>query len=575
MASYTITAPDGATFDVEGDSPPTEQELEEIYAGIQTAPQTPATSPIAEQEAFKQQFIQQGTKTPLQQAFDALSTPLTVAGAVGTDLLAGARGLRNINSVGDAVQTGIEVVPRLTYDLANAARQAIASPVQTVRAVNQMVNPLGAALRALVLPQAAPTDAEAQQAFENELVNRAFQEQGKTGIAEFAQTQAGMVPVGTADIDVARAAPAVSGLVQAGPAAVRAVARGLPGALESLVTAPASRVIARLRPTASQSAMSALKLTADEVESILPVAVPAITRAAGKATPTAAEILQATPKARAALFDETTSGLQQSSNLGLVVNGRSAADDAIKALQSDARFVQDSPQELTRLLKKYEKYQTDIDPLTGRKYLQDTNSGLISYWNKTAKGQKVDLTDAEVRAERAFAANLSGQIDDLYKIGSGKAGSPYRDIGRIIELEKNLSLEKEAAEAAFAQRVAPTRVRGSSSIPQGRFEAARRVGRGITSGLRKTEIELLDTRLKEAFRGTPKRQPVADIPQDVRDVLAQRYQPSAPPTLEERITALASTYSPEIQANPALARRVAEAEIAAQPPAPEIPPVIP
>lgn len=45
MPIYEITAPDGRQFELEGDSPPTEQEMEEVYAGM---PQQKAPAGVAE-----------------------------------------------------------------------------------------------------------------------------------------------------------------------------------------------------------------------------------------------------------------------------------------------------------------------------------------------------------------------------------------------------------------------------------------------------------------------------------------------------------------------------------------------
>lgn len=45
---YEVEAPDGQTFELEGDSPPTEQELEEIYSTISKSKQMPITEPLSQ-----------------------------------------------------------------------------------------------------------------------------------------------------------------------------------------------------------------------------------------------------------------------------------------------------------------------------------------------------------------------------------------------------------------------------------------------------------------------------------------------------------------------------------------------
>lgn len=228
--------------------------------------------PISEQEAFKKAFIQQGTQGRLDQALSALTTPLKmgtgladigVKGVSGAAELAGtAAGQEGLaaklkNLIVNVGQTGSEIVPRAAYELADVIRRSASNPAATGRALNELANPGLAVLRRLILPSAPPTPEEAQAAYENELVNQAYQKQGEEGITAFAQREVGMDPIGEANIDVARAAPLVMGA--GGP--LRAGISGAARVVEGL--GPALRTAPETLAAAGRSASAAMKTPKD------------------------------------------------------------------------------------------------------------------------------------------------------------------------------------------------------------------------------------------------------------------------------------------------------------------------
>lgn len=563
----------------------------EVEAATAAAPApVRGASPTAQQEAFRQQFIQANTQTPAQQVLGALTAGpragINMAKGLGGILLEGAKDVGNIyreainqptiadtikNFNANVAQTAGEVLPRMAYELGQGGVAGFQSPetaTQTLRGLTAISNPIVGAIQAALNPQAAPTQERAQQAFEESLVNEALAKQGETGILETAQRAADGSPIGKTSIGAARAAPIVSPFA---PAAL-----GRISSLAGRVATAAPRALARISPTAETAAMSALKLGKEEVQAILPSAVPNITKAAGKALPNVEEIIQAAPKARKALFDEAIDGLTKAKEEGLVAKGSTAVDDAIEAIKSDSRYMTDKADEAAALIEKYEKYRRELDPLEAQKLLEDTNSGLSSHWDKSAKGQKLDLTDAELRAERALAANLSRQVDDLYQIGSRTFNDPYRQIGKIIELEKNLKITKDAAERAFAERVSPSRRKGGS-VPVGKVETARKVGGGITSAFRNTELELLNKNLNNAFKGAPKPLKSVPVPEESIPSLSRSYlrgetppplpveaAPVVAPTLEEVIRQLKRSDPAKFRNDPTLAKITAEALLRSQ-----------
>lgn len=223
----------------------------------------PAERPLSPQQVFEQQFIQQGTRSVGDQVLSALiAQPKAGVGLVTglADILY--KGIQGAGSmaqkasdarelalsqpgffnklralageqagqVGDVLQTAGEVGPRTIAEIVNAARQGFQSPetaTQTLRSIGSVANPLAAAIQALVSPQAAPTPARAQQAFEENVLNQAISQSLDQPILQAAQEAAGL-PVSTeTNVDVARAIPLLFG-AEALPGAAMSVARTLP-----------------------------------------------------------------------------------------------------------------------------------------------------------------------------------------------------------------------------------------------------------------------------------------------------------------------------------------------------------
>lgn len=469
-------------------------------------------------------------------------------------------------AIPQVVQAGQEGGARILFDLGNIINQAVRFARDEPMAAARALTPIGIAES--ILPR-TPSLEEAERAFE-----RSQTAQQAASVA--AQP---LVPeiLGETSIPLAEGLALGAALTPAAPAAISATARALTsvGRGAARVATFAPRAIARVTPTVEQSGMSALGLSSAEVQEILPIAVPRIVQTSGKVPAIAniaEETLKITPKTRQALFNEATQGLGVSQRQGLTIKGQSAVDAAIDAIESDTRFLRDNPQEAERLIAKYQKYREELPPLEGRKLLEDTNKGLKSHYNKTARGQATDMTDAELRAEKAFALNLGDQVDDLVKFGSGKDISPYSDIGKIIEFERALDTSLEGAKQSFAARVAPIQQTGGR-LPAGRVEAARRVARGVTTAFRNTEVENLNKQLGNVFKGTPKRVTQPSLPKESLDAISQRYAKGRPsltppvieevviPTLESQIQDLIKTYPSNIQRNPALARTLAETEL--------------
>lgn len=241
---------------------------------------TPKASPTAQQDAFEKQFMAAGVQTPEEQAFGALTAGpragIGLAKGIGEIALKGVQGVGTEygkfsanpsildaikNAAANTAQTSLEIVPRTAYDIAQGLAGAFQSPqaaTSTLRSLNAISNPIAAAIQAFANPQTAPTSAQAQQAFQDELFNQAYAKQGEQGVAEFAQQQLGL-PSGTANVDIARGAPLILG------------AEALPGAIVNLAkTAPEIlKQIVRSGATAATTPFGALPRATRAVEPFL------------------------------------------------------------------------------------------------------------------------------------------------------------------------------------------------------------------------------------------------------------------------------------------------------------------
>lgn len=131
MPTYPITAPDGRVFPITGDSPPTEQELEEIYASLPPAssPVTPKVSPSGrtpDQESIAQAFIAKEQRPTLNQAMDAA---LGLGSAVIAPFTSAFKALPAIPEVVSdpsiLIPTAAESARRLGIDIVNLGTTAV------------------------------------------------------------------------------------------------------------------------------------------------------------------------------------------------------------------------------------------------------------------------------------------------------------------------------------------------------------------------------------------------------------------------------------------------------------------
>lgn len=533
MPIYEINTDQGV-YEIDADREPTQAEA---MTAISNLPR-PAVraSPTSEQEAFEQQFIAAGTQTPSQQALGALAAPFRAGTGLVTGIgdlaLKGVQGVGSIagggNVIGDVIQTAGEVVPRASFDIANAIRQAFQSPqaaTASLRGLNTLSNPIASAIQAFAQPQLAPTQAQAQQAFQDELVNRAFEEQAQQGVASVGQRALGLVPAGTANIDVARAAPLLIGAEVPAAAGVRALASPVQTA-RSVLGAVAPRVAARTAPaTVEQSAMAALDITREEVARHVPIINQRVLEIQ-KAPKTASEALKAANTAEASLYQDALVADKAATQQGLGPRSDLILQNVEETLNNIPTLL---PEERVALLQDARARYSDVStPAKGRALQQRLNKEFqAQYANDT-----FDRAAPANEVKLAVRNSIAEQMDEINKAVTGVDATPYSDIGSLIEFKGNLGKQIQRIEGAEARSKTGLASAKPSRIPTSKTEAALQIKRSALSPLQKTQLEKLDQNVSRLFtEGEAAGEAIALDPA-VQQALIAKYSPrQAPPPL--------------------------------------------
>lgn len=537
------------------ESTPQDVQVDEFGGIIVQAPQAeaPKASPTAEQEAFAQQFIQQNTQTPTQQIISALTaapraglglakglSEIALKGVQGVGSLYGeaagqptlADTIKNFNA--NAAQTALEILPRIGYELGQGAVAGFQSPetaTSTLRQLGAISNPIAAAIQAAVSPQAAPTESQAQQAFQESLVNEALAKQGEQGIFETAQRALGGEPIGTANIDVARAVPVVAPLAGVAPTAVRALA------------APIQRAITRTLPaTVEQSAIAALDITAEEAARHIPVVNQRILEIAPKAAApkTAAEALNLAKTAEASLYQDALVADKLATKQGLAPRS-----DLIMANVEDTlnKIPSLLPEERAALLADARARYTDVSTTAkGRALQQRLNKEFeAQYANDT-----FDRAAPANEVKLAVRNSIAEQMDEINKAVTGLDASPYSDIGSLIEFKGNLNKTLQNIQRAEARQKTGIGSGKSASVPTTKVQAIYQGKKSLLSPFQKTQLEKLDSNVSKIFKQGERAGEAAALDAEVQQGLVSKYSQQAPPPLPK--AAAAPSLEAQIQA---------------------------
>lgn len=513
----------------------------EVEAATAAAPApVRGASPTAQQEAFRQQFIQANTQTPTQQVLGALTAApragLNMAKGLGEIALKGVQGvgslygeaagqptladtIKNFNA--NAAQTALEILPRMAFELGQGGVAGFQSPetaTSTLRQLGAISNPIASAIQAAAFPQAAPTQARAQQAFQESLVNEALAKQGEQGVLETAQRAAGGGPIGTANIDVARAAPILAPLAGATPALVRGGAAAIEGAVAPIIRRS-------LPATVEQSAMAALDVTAEEAARHIPIVNQRILEIAKTAPKTASEALKAANTAEASLYQDALVADRAATKQGLAPRADLIMVNVEETLNNIPSLL---PEERTALLADARARYSDVSTTAkGRALQQRLNKEFeAQYANDT-----FDRAAPANEVKLAVRNSIAEQMDEINKAVTGLDASPYSDIGSLIEFKGNLNKTLQNIQRAEARQKTGIGTSKSTSVPTTKVQAIYQTKKSLLSPFQRTQLEALDSNVSKIFKQGERAGEAAALDVEVQQGLVSKYSQQAPPPL--------------------------------------------
>lgn len=579
MPVYSYQAPDGRIVDLEGDSPATEQELEQVFSSL---------PPISQNQESVNNFIESQQRGPISKAGSAIGgavnafivDPIKAVGTVteGTGRILGADSPQTLEEalltaavpfsnqgVRNLAQTGIEGVGRGAFDLGNAINQL------TDRTVQRFVeNPLEASLRALtpgistalnLLPR-TPSQPEIDQ-FKRDQIN--------SQMVEAVKSQP-LVPevIGNADLPTAEAIPLAASAVPVGPSAIRKGASLLESGIAkgiSKVKSGAETIASRgiFKQPLNAAATEALGITPVEgSQNLIPVVKRSVLDANAGKIPTNISGQELLDRAADFKIDQYVNGLKVAEQEGLAHSTQSLT----KAMEE--RILRDHPtygsqqvqDVIDSVISENQKlFSKDyISPTDGQKAAVQINRDL----NKTNPG-RIPKTDAQINAETALSQELSMQGSEMYQASTGTMGTPNQDWGALKQARDGYFGELKSAQLSDAGK-SP----GGSGVPTTKLGAAAKVARKVGGRvLVPTNAENVSNSLIRTLNEAQAR-PLLEGPLDPiqQESLISRYRKpppalpaSASQSLDAQIEKLIKSYPKDIKSNPDLARKIAESEL--------------
>lgn len=107
---------------------------------------------------------------------------------------------------------------------------------------------------------------------------------------------------------------------------------------------------------------------------------------------------------------------------GVTVDGKKIYAQILREIRTE-KLMRESPEEITRLAKKFKSYDGPISLQKAEQILEETNAELSGpVYNRTAEGAKTARTNAETRADEALAKGLRAQINEAIDLQLGEKG---------------------------------------------------------------------------------------------------------------------------------------------------------
>lgn len=560
MAVYSYQAPDGRIVDLEGDSPATEQELNEIFASL---PKT-ARAPLSPDQKSIQSFIQSEQAGPLAKAvrqagnlYNLVAEPVRAIGGV-TRGLAGVAGQASVDPVQaaqDLSQTAVEAGGRTVFDLGNQINQLIN------RGANQIVNnPLETAL-ALSIPGAAgvmqlmprtPSDTDIAQMLTDQIQGRQVGAVKSQPLVPEVIGEANLPlasDLETVATTVAPFAPAARGILRSAGAGLETLGRAATSPIQtgraigtSALEAVSPTIAARVAPaTVEQSAIAALDFTPAQVQTHIPIVTQRVEQLVGKIPKTADEAIKFMDDAENQLYKERLEVNNAAEQQGLVARGDvalTAARDTLDAIptitQSQRTSIMD---DLTKI------YEGDHLPSQGQSFQQRLNKEFSAQYENGTFDRAAPMNEAKLAIRNSFA----DQMDQITQAITGRAETPYADIGSLIEVKGSLSDKLNRLQTSEAVRKTGIE-KAPGKLPTSRTQAATKAGRSILTPFQKTQIEKLNDNVNRIFTESSRQPPALPLQQSIINQIRASQSPVVVPnTLEARIQEVIKTLPREFR----------------------------
>lgn len=474
-------------------------------------------------------------------------------------------------AIPELAQTGAEAGARTLFGAGNFINQLVD---RATTGVSEAIdNPLQAALTmnpvSRLLSAFAPGRTPSQ-----EEIDQFLMDQRRTAAIESVLSEP-LVPevIGEANIPLAENLQTVAASVPVVPPLVRAAGRGISTGARAVASPiqTARSALQRVAPTLSEriapvatlddAVISTLRLGPDDIDTILPRVPTAVERTlqttAGKVPETAQEAIAAMKQTRNRLYKERVAANKLADEQGLRVNLERSLQEAEDAINSQTNL---SPARKEAMIKELrDTHSGEKTPAQGQKIQEELNDELSNaYENET-------IDQLSLVGKKAFRDSVASQMDDIGQAVTGRAETPYRDIGNLIEVQGRLQRSLNEIRIARAESVTGIR-RTPQGVPVTRMGAASRAGKVALSPFQKTQMEKLNQNVQRIFSEQPARPPVLPLEQSAITDLRASFAPSAGAASADReaqIQALIRSYPRNIRSDPALARIVAESELGA------------
>ncbi len=535
MPKFTIEAPDGRKFDLEGDSPPTEQELEQVFSSLPSGLKQSTKDTLAEREAFGKQYTEEAQASPLSKIGSAavgLGKGLISPVVAGVKAIPGA--LEIAQEPSRIIPTTLEGARRAGMDIGNLG--ASLAQMGPKLAASVAGGPIGMAQDVYgLLKSRTPQDQEVQKAYEALNLKKAVEEERNKTAFQGAQPE------------VAEAGAQIAPLL-VGAGEVKGLAKGLMGAKAAAtdISAQFGRSIrSALKPSNANLASRVEKAGTDEFGEIF------------RANPNADKIgsmpmegFHQTVKSLKNDVGDKISAIQQQ-----IGEKFTAGDDLASALEkkadqfenagessSDIQYLRDRANDLKGKV-------TDINSL--QTAVGNANIRTSPQFNTARMGQGAARANVENVADRIIAEEGGSAINSaMESIGGPEAAGLRKQWSNLSNIEKSASdrvnkminqAPAEAQSALMNTLTSPEGIVGVAALVHGWAGGAIPVAVGAIKGWAKRAAkDLKDSNviIENAYNR------------------ARSSPPVQPPPYLQKIEALKNSLSPEELRNLGIAQSI-------------------